>query len=170
MKKKIAAPKKVDSNTIVHEEPIKVTWFDYRDIYTGAIKSMNENGINRLCDEVTDWARNDVDAFKLSQFYLHKGISRKVWLDWCNKWPRLEEATESAKELIGNRREIGAIKHELNYGPIGYTMPIYDPDWKVETERRASLKEGSSESKSTVLVTMNPIPNSPLVPERKTDE
>lgn len=170
MAKKKTALKKVDSNTIVQEEPIKVTWFDYRDIYTGAMKSMNENGINRLCDEVTDWARNDVDAFKLSQFYLHKGISRKVWLDWCHRWPRLQEATESAKELIGNRREIGAIKHELNYGPIGYTMPIYDADWKDETTRRAALKDVNSEAKSSITVTMNAIPNSNLVPDRKSDE
>lgn len=170
MTKKKTSLKKVDSNTIVQEEPIKVTWFDYRDIYTGAMKSMNENGINRLCDEVTDWARNDVDAFKLSQFYLHKGISRKVWLDWCNRWPRLQEATESAKELIGNRREIGAIKHELNYGPIGYTMPIYDADWKDETTRRAALKDVNSEAKSSISVTMYPIPNSSLVPEKKSDE
>ncbi len=170
MAKKKTTLKKVESNTIVEVLPIKVTWFDYRDIYTGAIKSMNENGINRLCDEVTDWARNDVDAFKLSQFYLHKGISRKVWLDWCNRWPRLQEATESAKELIGNRREIGAIKHELNYGPIGYTMPIYDADWKDETTRRAALKDVNSEAKSSISVTMYPIPNSPLVPEKKSDE
>lgn len=170
MVKKKTTLKKAESNTVIELSPIKVTWFDYRDIYTGAIKSMNENGINRLCDEVTDWARNDVDAFKLSQFYLHKGISRKVWLDWCNKWPRLQEATESAKELIGNRREIGAIKHELNYGPIGYTMPIYDADWKEETTRRAALKDVNSEAKSSISVTMYPIPNSPLVPEKKSDE
>ncbi len=170
MRRKTAVAKRVDSNTVIQEEPIKVLWFDYQCIYTGLMKPMNEAGINRLADEVTDWARNDVDAYKLSQFYLHKGISRKVWFEWCDRWPRLLQATESAKQLIGDRREIGALKHELNYGPVSFTMPFYDPEWKDETVRRASLKESNSESKSTVLVTMNPIPNSPLVPERKTDE
>ena len=170
MKKKTAVAKRVDSNTVIQEEPIKYDWFDYQCIYTGLMKPMSENGINRLADEVVDWARNDVDAYKLSQFYLHKGISSKTWENWCKKFDRLNEANEAAKQLIGNRREIGALKHQLNYGPVNFTMPFYDPEWKAETERRASLKEGSGESKSTVLVTMTPIPNSPLVPERKTDE
>ncbi len=168
--KKKTPLKKVDSNTVIELLPIKVVWFDYQCIYTGLMKPMNEAGINRLAEEVTDWARNDVEAFKISQFYLHKGISRKVWLQWCDRYPRLQQANESAKELIGNRREIGALKHELNYGPIGFTMPFYDAEWKDETVRRAALKEGSSEARSTVVVTMNPIPNSLLVPEKKSDE
>ena len=170
MKRKTQLVKRVDSNTIIQEETTKVIWFDYQCIFTGLVKPMNENGIDRLAEEIVDWARNNVDALKLSQFWLHKGISGKVWWDWCNRYPRLRQATDAAKELIGNRREIGALKHEYHYGVVAYTMPFYDAEWKDETVRRASLKEGSSESKSTVHVTMNAIPNSPLVPERPRDE
>jgi hypothetical protein len=166
MTKKKTALKKVDINTVIEVLPIKVLWFDYQCIYTGLMKPMNEAGINRLAEEVTDWARNDVDAFKISQFYLHKGISRKVWLEWCDRYPRLQQANESAKQLIGNRREIGALKHELNYGPVSFTMPFYDADWKDESIRRAALKDVNSEAKSSISVTMYPIPNSPLVPDK----
>jgi len=170
MKKKTTVVKRVDSNTAIEVLPIKVLWFDYQCIYTGLMKPMNEAGINRLADEVTDWARNNVDALKLSQFYLHKGISRKVWFEWCDRWPRLQQATDAAKEMIGNRREIGALKHELNYGPVSFTMPFYDPEWKDESVRRAALKDVNSEAKSSISVTMYPIPNSNLVPEKKSDE
>ncbi len=170
MAKKTTTLKKADLNTVIQEETIKYDWFDYQCIYTGLMKPMSENGINRLADEVVDWARNDVDAYKLSQFYLHKGISSKTWENWCKKYQRLNDASEAAKQLIGNRREIGALKHELNYGPVNFTMPFYDPEWKAETERRASLKEANSEARSSISVTMNAIPNSPLVPDRRDNE
>ncbi len=158
---------------IIVEQPHQKNhpWFDYQDFYTGSTKIMSENGIYKLAEELLDWARNDVEAFKLSQFRLHRGIPRDTWKEWVRKYPRFKEANEEAKEMIGNRREIGAMRHELNYGVVGFTMPFYDPEWKEETVRRASLKEGSSgDGKVMITVVTDAVPNSPLVPERKKEE
>ena len=170
MTKKKTALKRVDSNTVIEEKSQISRWFDYQCIFTGSLKLMNKVGIERLCHEVTNWASNDPKALKISQFYHAMGIPGRTWRNWCSIFPELKHATETAKEIIGDRREIGALNHELNTQMVAYTMPFYDAEWKDETVRRASLKEGSSEAKSSISVTMYPIPNSPLVPNRQNDE
>lgn len=170
MKKKIATAKKVDSNTVVKKESQNLKWVDYACIYTGSLKPMNEVGIERLANEITEWARDDDQALKLSQFYLKKGIGGVTWRSWCKRFPQLQEAHDVAKELIGDRREIGALTYKYHYGVVAYTMPFYDKQWEDETVRRSALKESQSDAKSSVIVTMNPIPSSPLVPERKSDD
>jgi hypothetical protein len=170
MKTKITTLKKVDNNTIVEEKSHIVRWFDYQCLITGSLKPMNEVGIERLAYEVRKWALEDPKALRLSQFFHKMGISGITWRRWCIKFPVLQQASDEAREIIGERREIGALNNELNTQVVAFTMPFYDQEWKDETVRRASLKEGSNEAKATVLVTMNPIPNSPLVPERKKDE
>lgn len=170
MVRKKTTLKKVDDSIIEIKESKKTTWFFYRCFLTGLDKPMNEAGIERLAKEVVEWARSNPDALKISQFYLDFGIPRSLWNDWCQKWPLLRQANDFAKEVIGNRRENGALNNKLNPSMVSFTMPIYDEDWKEESVRRASLKDGSSEAKTTVHVTMSPIPNSSLVPERKSDE
>jgi len=153
--------------TVEQEKPREYTWFDYPDFYTGLMRPMNEKGIHRIAQELLDWVSNDVGAYKLSQFRLQRGITRVTWNDWCSKFPRFKEANDAAREIIGNRREIGAMKHDLHYGVVGFTMPFYDPEWKEETVRRAALKEGATgDGKITITVVTEPIPISPLVPER----
>lgn len=169
MKRKTAV-KKVENSTVIQENTKSCQWFDYPCILTGELRPMNKNGIDRLCQEVTKWAYSDTKALRISQFYHRIGIPGRTWRDWCSRFPELKQAHDTAKEIIGERREIGALNHEFNTQVVAYTMPFYDAEWKDETVRRASLKEGSSESKSTVVVIMEPTPNSPLVPERKTNE
>ena len=170
MKKKTAL-KKVD-NSITEQEQAKVgQWFDYQCIFTGLKKPMNKAGIERLCHEVTSWASNDTQALKISQFYHKIGIPGRTWRGWCAVFPELKEAHDTAKEIIGDRREVGAMNHEYNTQVVAYTMPFYDPEWKEETARRAALKEGSNgDGKVTITVVADAIPNSPLVPERKKDD
>lgn len=174
MKKKITSTKKsvkkADNSTALEEKSQNCRWIDYQCIFTGSLKPMNKTGIERLCHEITQWAFADEKALRISQFHHKMGIPGRTWRNWCEAFPELRNATDTAKEIIGERREIGALNHEYNTQVIAYTMPFYDAEWKEETVRRASLKEGSSEGKATVIVTMNPTPDSPLVPERKRDE
>jgi hypothetical protein len=170
MTKKKTTIKKVDSITIVKKESQDLKWYDYMCIYTGSLKPMNAVGIDRLADDIVDWARNDDDALKLSEFYLAKGIHGQTWYAWCKRFPRLQIAHDCAKEWIGIRREKGALKGKLSPQVVMYTMPFYDKQWEDETVRRAALKDVNSESKSSVTVLMNPIPNSDIVPERKGED
>ncbi len=170
MAKKKTKPEKVEINTIAQKESQPIKWYDYMCIYTGSLKPMNAVGIDRLADDIVDWARNDVDALILSEFYLAKGIHGQTWYAWCKRFPRLQLAHDCAKQLIGIRREKGALKGKYNMPMVMWSMPMYDKEWEAETIRRAALKDGDKEGKSSVTVIMNPIPNSDLVPVKKEDD
>ncbi len=169
MKKRTTPVKKPQNSRKENNSVQEWSWFDYRNMLTGFNEPMNEIGVDKLAHELMLWAETDPDALKVSQFRLARGIKRSTWQDWCSKFESLREAHEYAKEIIGNRREIGAVQNKFNPGVVSYTMPFYDPEWKEETVRRASLKDGSNEAKTTITVLTNPIPSSPLVPERKKD-
>ena len=163
--------KKLNTNTVVKESSQKLRWLDYQCILTGDMRPMNENGFERLAIEIVQWASNDDEALKITQFMFVRGINDRVWRQWCEKSPRLKEATELAKRIIGNRREVGALKNKLNTSVVAFTMPFYDDEWKDETIRRAALKEGSSgDGKDSITVVLNPIPNSEIVLQRNTKD
>ena len=169
MKAKIK--KRLKSSTPVDKEPKTGTFFFYRDIFTGLEAPMSIKGISRLATEVVEWAQKDPEALKLSQFYYSKGICRKVWYEWCGKFPELEQASNEAKYIIGDRRETGALKNKLNTGMVHYSMSFYDPEWKEESVRRAALKEGSSDgARASFTVVVDAIPESSVVPVRKKEE
>ncbi len=166
MKKKIEKSRK--SSTVVDKEAKRVSFFFYRDIFTGLEAPMSDKGIERLANELVEWAQKDPDALKLSQFHFDKGISYKTWGEWRNKFPELQQAVNDAKQIIGNRRETGALKNKLNAGMVHYSMSFYDPEWKEESVRRAALKEGSSDgAKTSFTVVVDAIPESSVVPRRK---
>lgn len=163
--------KRSNDSTVENNATTKHPWFDYRDMFSGDMKPMSEKGIEKVADDLVVWARTNDDAFKLSQFYLERGISINTWKDWVDKFPKLKESQEMAKCFIGNRREIGAIKNKLNTSMVAYTMPFYDNEWKEETVRRASLKgEAAGDGKESITVVLNPIPNSEVVLQRNVKE
>jgi hypothetical protein len=168
---KAKVEKRLKSSTKNEKESKNVTFFFYRDIFTGLEAPMSPKGIERLATEVVEWAQKDPEALKLSQFYYSKGIARKMWYEWCHKFPELEQASNEAKYIIGDRRETGALKNKLNTGMVHYSMSFYDPEWKEESVRRAALKEGSSDgAKTNFTVVVDAIPESPVVPKRKKEE
>lgn len=162
--------KRSNHSEVENIEPITHDWFDYRDMFTNDMKPMNSKGIEILGIDLKKWARDDKKAYKISQFHLERGISKGTWRDWVVKFPQFRDDVEMAKAFIGDRREIGAIENKLNTSVVAYTMPFYDNEWKEETIRRASLKEGSSgDGKDSITVVLNPIPNSEIVLQRNTN-
>lgn len=171
MKIKNVKRKTPDNSALVKKESKRMKWSDYSCIYTGSLKPINEVGIERLAEEIVCWARDDEEALKVTQFIFKKGISRAQWSKWCAKNPSLLEAHNTAKEIIGNRREIGALNRKFDPGTVNYTMPFYDSEWKAGLEWRASLKEKKDDTASgPQIVVMDRIPDSPLVPARDKDE
>jgi len=163
----------VKTDNITTELTVQSThpWFDYRNLRTGEICPMSVKRLDEIATELTTWVESDSNAYKLSQFYLTKGINRATWNEWCHKSPLLMEASNYAKEVIGNRRELGGLNNDLNPGIVSYTMGFYDQDWKEESVRRAALKEGSrSEASNSFTIVVDAIPNSSVVPERGVED
>ena len=148
------------------KEQINHRWCDYKDIF-GETHPMSVDGIAKLAAELVQWANTDEEAWKVSQFYLSKNIGVRTWMEWVNKYPVLKDAQDDAKAAIGNRREIGALKNKLSTAIVNYTMPIYDVEWKLESERIAALKKKEEDTKSNFVINLQPIPSSNMVPDRK---
>jgi len=161
--------RKTSHNSIKKDSVSKkgyVFFDDYTDLFTFKKVPISEAYIDRLATELLDWALNNDDALKMSQFYLGKGISYHSFSRWLKRSKNLEEAHNSALKLLGNRREIGAIKKKYDTSMIATMMPKYDEDWKEVIEWRSKLKEQEA-SNETKIVVIEKAPNSNIVPEKK---
>lgn len=101
---------------------------------------MTEQKIERLGVELLQWVETP-EATKLSKFFHARRITNKVVLEWCKKWPTFAEDYQLAKEIIGDRREDGALSKVFDTHFILRSMPMYDEDWKAESTRLANLKQ-----------------------------
>lgn len=133
----------------------------YKSLHTWSDTPVNDAWKDQLAQELYQWSRDDEDAYKLSQFYLSRGINNRDFTRWCQEHENLKEAREAALALIGNRREIGGLKKKLDTNIVLSSMSRYDLDWKELAEWRAQLKsesENKSETKIIVMESFNPPP------------
>lgn len=131
----------------------------YKSLHTWHETPVNDAWKDNLAQELFLWARDDEDAYKMSQFYLNKGINNRDFSRWCDTHENLKIAKEAALVLIGNRREIGGLKKRLDTNIVMSSMAKYDTEWKELAEWRAQLKsesENKSETKIIVMESYNP--------------
>lgn len=126
--------------------------------------------LERLAKELVDWARTNPDAIKVKQFVAEHGIGEATWHEWCNKYPILGNANRHALTIIGNRRELGAMRREFDAGVVNFMMPHYDPDWDSMLKRREELKKKDDQDTTQKIVVIDRVPDSPLVPRKKDED
>lgn len=117
---------------------------DYLDCFTFSYVPVTEAFINRISKELLDWAQNDPEALKMSEFFNKKRIPRNTWDAW-SRYPTFKAARALAVEALGNRREKGAIAKKFDPTTINFMMPMYDAEWKAQVEWRAKLKAESEQ-------------------------
>lgn len=134
--------------------------FDYyTSLHTWHETPINDAWKDNLARELFVWASENEEAYKMSQFYLAKGINNRDFARWCETHENLKIAKEAALVLIGNRREIGGLKKKLDTNIVISSMAKYDPEWKELAEWRAGLKaenENKAETKIIVMEQYNP--------------
>lgn len=112
----------------------------YKDMRTWKETPVTDSWKHALAKDLYEWAKDDDNALKLSQFYLERGISSDDWKRWVLSNDNLKRATAAALQFIGNRREIGSIKRKYDNALIARSMPRYDSEWKEICEWWATLK------------------------------
>lgn len=160
--------KKLKDSTNPRKE--KARWIDqYQDIITLTDVPINILILERIQKELLDWAFNNDDALKITQFFRSKGIPFSTAHRWCQLHPDFKQTYEEAMRALGDRREIGALKKKYEPTTIMRMMPLYDKSWRKVEEWRASIKQKEQEKQNntTVQVVIEPIPDSPLVPQKK---
>jgi len=170
MKKKTphnSTKKKTPPKVVRDKDSPKSPWLeDYLDCFTFKMSPVTQKFLDRVSNELITWAKTDPDAFKISQFYLDKGFQMKTYYDWVKKYPIMKTAHSQALELIGNRREIGAMQKKLDTNIVSHMMPHYDPQWKEMVQWRNKLKAEADEKSGTKIVVMERFPSSELVPNK----
>lgn len=132
----------------------KQKFFDnYLCLNTWKTTPVTEAWLEALAKDLYTWAKDDSNALKMSQFYTSRGISNSTVLKWMKVSEKLREAHDMALQIIGDRREVGAIYNKLNASMIAPMMAHYDSNWKDIAEWRARLR-GEAEAKSgkTIIV------------------
>lgn len=148
-----------------------IVFDEYFDMFSFKTKPVSDTFIDHIAQELVTWVLSDDKAYKLSQFYVKKGIGSDDIKRWENRNKNLLRAHAFALEVLSIRREIGALERKLDPGMVRYTMPHYDKTWKELEEWRAKLKELQQfENEGTKFVVLQPTPSSDIVPPKKISE
>lgn len=150
--------KKKNKHNIERKSSLKNV-FDYSyDIVTFRQKPIMLEKIDELAVELYDWAMNNEEALKLSSFFTKRGISGDTLKRWKKRSKKLKVAHELAKAAIGERRETGALSRKYESNFIYKTMPLYDKEYKVLEEWRATINRKNEQEEKTTTFNIN-MPN-----------
>lgn len=129
-------------NNIEPEVKPQNTYYDdsYLDTYSFKRVHTNPEFKDRLASELVEWAVNNKEAFKLSQFYIKKRIFSDDLYRWMRDHEGLRAAHHTALRALGDRREIGALKKKYEPSIVKQTLHHYDPEYKQDHHDELALK------------------------------
>lgn len=144
----------------------------YRDLLTGKQQPVPKSFLDQLAKELISWAINDKDAIILSQFFYERGIPHATFHSWLRTDSDFKNIYETAKRIIGNRRESGAITRKYEAGMIKASMSMYSDDWKELEDYRSEQRQKRDEKTASANIqwVLEKFPDSKLVPEKKKEE
>lgn len=119
----------------------KSPWLeDYKDCFTFKIQPMTEAGIDRICKELVDWAKNNKDALRIQDFHISKGINDSTYCKWKHRHENLKIAHETAMNYLAARREVGALNRKYSESMVIKMQHMYDPKWEEVRQREKQDK------------------------------
>lgn len=152
MKKEI---KKVKTSTKIlkpSNKPHSKWVCDYRNINSAETVIATEAFIEGVGKNLLDWANQD-SSLVHSDFLTSRGIPRRTYYDWVDKFPFFKDCHDSAKSIIGSRREIGAIDRRFNENVVSRMAGFYSQDWKDMEEWRSKMKtEQAASTQPTQII------------------
>ena len=99
-------------------------------------------------------ARNNESIITFKQLICGMGIPSTTLYELTQKYEKLKEDIQVAKDIIGVRREIGALNREFSEKIVMRSAHFYDKDWESIDRYHASLGnelEGKAETKIIVI-------------------
>jgi len=155
MIKKTKISKPSDNSTDNSQIAKKVgDWEDYLNTNTFQMYPSNGSSKDRLAVELIEWSKLKT-SYKISQFYIDKGILEETYYRWVASHENLSIAHKIALVNLGNRREIGAIERKLEPSIVKFTMPLYDKDWVKREKDVAQLNDKPEDSGTKFVVIEN---------------
>lgn len=139
----------------------------------GYLKSnpVTDSMIDYLCEELIEFASSGGKLF-LEQFHIQMRIPRKTWYNWLERFPKLAETYEEAKDIMGYLRVVDAANKKFDRTVVMYNQFQFGEKWKeadrYNDERRKKIEEGTKQG--TIIVEMKASENTDEVPEKNAKE
>ncbi len=143
---------------------------EYIDHLTYDKKLFTTKVAEAYAKELTNWADTDESALKIAQFLQKKGINKRTWYRWCQKYEILADANDFALMALGNRREVGLLTRKYDSQSTMLSMLHYDSDWKDMFAMKAKLMAQEGLTGGQKVVVIEKYPDSPLVPVKRVEE
>jgi hypothetical protein len=139
-------------------------WIDtYKSPLDMKSVAITDTILERLGEEIVQWAYKDPDAFCITEFALKKGIPLTNWYTWLSKYPEFHEAYDMAREILAVKREKGVAFGTYRDSMIKQVHGHYSRIWRDEHKRVADVEKGSSEA-TTPFVVVPEYPSTDVVP------
>ena len=157
-----------DKTTTTVKPAAKYRYDDYLDMFTMRKRPISVEYIEKFANDMVLWALNDPDAFKLAQYYRIRGVCGEDMERWAERYPNLKTANRYVLGILGDKREMGALKKDYDSGMVRTMMPRYDKDWRNIEKWRSLLREQESKAAGgTKFVVMDKFPDSDQVPAKQ---
>ena len=149
--------RRTDSEPPKHKTPYKMIE-EYYSFLTFKREPLSDGGLDRMCDELIEWARSEDHCGRITEFRLKKGIGEEKWVEWLAKYPRLAASEKEARQILGIHRYKKAINRETSEGIFKFLQYRYDNEWKEadehHQEQKRKLLEKTPLEPTTVIVKM----------------
>lgn len=101
-------------------------------------KPVTMSFLRTLADMLIDWAEES-DALSIMKFYTFAGIPKQSFYDFMKRCPELKRAYDYAIDVLGARRDDGAMRKKLDPSAVWKTQYRYGQDYKEAMEFAAKL-------------------------------
>lgn len=110
---------------------------------------ISDRSLELLGKQLVNWALSDESALKIRPFFTQRGMGTNDVKRWRKRNKKFDAAYDLAFNVIGDRRECGALIRKLDSSMVIRTMALYDKDWKLLEIWRSEMKKKEQEEKAT---------------------
>lgn len=146
----------------------KETTEEFWSFMDQSLTPRSDKFLDHLAKELIEWARDNEDALKLSQFWLKKQMDRGTFYQFLRRHKNLEKARDIALDYIGNRRELGAIQGKYPEKTVMPYMGMFDKDHKAFIKWKNDLrKEAEKSAEKQQVIIIEKAADTTIVPIKK---
>ncbi len=151
-----------------HTKKVTVWDEEYFDLFTFKVKPVSDAFLEKVAEGLWKWADLE-SSFRISDFHLDRGISKKDFYRWIGRDKKMKFAHEYAMARIASRREKGALFNELNVTMVTKTLGHYCEVYSQEEQKRSDQRQKENLDAQKTIVVIDKAPNCDKVPVKKKD-
>lgn len=122
--------------------------------------------LDALAHDLVLWAQQD-ENIVFEDFALHSGTHNARLYEFAQRHKALGEAIIIAKQLLGSKREKGALGGKYNSSVVMGMMGLYNPDYRAY---RKELSQQQEQKQAQYTIIIDKVESSSLVPPKKEND